>query len=267
MPRQVLRRQPADLAEPTPQAPRRRPGHATTAAPAHGAARHPQPQFQTPPSREPPPAAEPARRHSPASAQAAIFSLFGRGVRGRPRGVMMDEDDGEDDDLAGGLHEVGPDEDVEEGLEDEEEEDEEEVIDEEDLEPEAEGEVEVEVEDEDEAMQDHEDEKSPSPSPSPPLPPNLREITNLASWTVSTHKPGFGVPALRSSSPTQYWQSDGPQPHTLTLHFFKLVAIVRIRVYLNFDLDESYTPTKLMFLAGMGGNDLVEFAAWEGDAP
>lgn len=73
--------------------------------------------------------------------------------------------------------------------------------------------------------------------------------------------------ALRNPSPTQYWQSDGPQPHTLTLHFFKLVAIVRIRVYLNFDLDESYTPTKLLFLAGMGGNDLVEFAAWEGDAP
>ena len=36
---------------------------------------------------------------------------------------------------------------------------------------------------------------------------------------------------------------------------------------LNFELDESYTPTKMVFLAGMGGNDLVEFAAWEGDAP
>lgn len=65
----------------------------------------------------------------------------------------------------------------------------------------------------------------------------------------------------------QYWQSDGPQPHTLTLHFFKLVAIVRIRVYLDFELDESYTPTKMIFLAGMGGNDLVEFATWDGDGP
>ena len=65
----------------------------------------------------------------------------------------------------------------------------------------------------------------------------------------------------------QYWQSDGPQPHTLTLHFFKLVAVVRVRVYLDFELDESYTPTKMVFLAGMGGNDLVEFATWEGDGP
>jgi anaphase-promoting complex subunit 10 len=105
-------------------------------------------------------------------------------------------------------------------------------------------------------------EKSPSP-----LPPNLREISSLASWTVSTSKPGCGVAALRNTSPSQYWQSDGPQPHTLTLHFFKLVAVVCIRVYLDFDLDESYTPTKMIFAAGMGGNDLVEFATWEGDGP
>ncbi|KAJ5089290.1 hypothetical protein N7532_007974 [Penicillium argentinense] len=108
----------------------------------------------------------------------------------------------------------------------------------------------------------HDREKSSSP-----LPPNLREISSLASWTVSTSKPGCGVSALRNPSPMQYWQSDGPQPHTLTLHFFKLVAVVRIRVYLDFELDESYTPTKMVFLAGMGGNDLVEFATWEGDGP
>lgn len=42
---------------------------------------------------------------------------------------------------------------------------------------------------------------------------------------------------------------------------------MRIRVYLDFELDESYTPTKMVFLAGMGGNDLVEFATWEGDGP
>ncbi|RAK78396.1 anaphase promoting complex subunit DOC1 [Aspergillus fijiensis CBS 313.89] len=117
------------------------------------------------------------------------------------------------------------------------------------------------VDDGDEEMLGERD-KSPTP-----LPANLREISSLASWTVSTHKPGCGVSALRHPSPTQYWQSDGPQPHTLTLHFFKLVAVVRIRVYLDFEMDESYTPTKMVFLAGMGGNDLVEFATWEGEGP
>lgn len=38
-------------------------------------------------------------------------------------------------------------------------------------------------------------------------------------------------------------------------------------MYLDFEMDESYTPTKMVFLAGMGGNDLVEFATWEGETP
>lgn len=96
---------------------------------------------------------------------------------------------------------------------------------------------------------------------------SLREISSLASWTVSSHKPGCGVASLRHQSTAQYWQSDGPQPHALTLHFIKKVEVVRLRVYLDFDVDESYTPTKMSFLAGMGGNDFVEFATWQGDAP
>ncbi|KAK2813755.1 hypothetical protein FQN50_000153 [Emmonsiellopsis sp. PD_5] len=121
--------------------------------------------------------------------------------------------------------------------------------------------------DEEEEELEDGDEEEEEEQTSAPIPPNLREISSLASWTVSTHKPGCGIAALRHPSPTQFWQSDGPQPHTLTLHFFKRVEIVRIRVYLDFELDESYTPTKMIFLAGMGGNDLVEFAVWTGEAP
>lgn len=95
----------------------------------------------------------------------------------------------------------------------------------------------------------------------------LREISSLASWTVSTYKPGCGVPALRHPSPLYFWQSDGPQPHLLNIHFFKLVEIVKLRVYLDFELDESYTPTKMVFLAGMGAYDLTEFGTWEGEGP
>ena len=95
----------------------------------------------------------------------------------------------------------------------------------------------------------------------------LREISTLASWTVSTCKPGCGVAALRSPATSQFWQSDGPQPHLLNIHFFKLVSIVKLRVYLDFDLDESYTPTRMVFLAGMGMYDLTEFAEWTGEGP
>jgi anaphase-promoting complex subunit 10 len=91
----------------------------------------------------------------------------------------------------------------------------------------------------------------------------LRDISSLATWTLSSSKPGCALPQLRHPSPTYFWQSDGPQPHTLTLHFFKLVAIVKMRIYLDFELDESYTPTKMKFFAGMSEGGLVEFGGWE----
>lgn len=91
----------------------------------------------------------------------------------------------------------------------------------------------------------------------------LRDISSLATWTLSSAKPGCALAQLRNPSPTTFWQSDGPQPHTLTLHFFKLVAIVKMRIHLDFELDESYTPTKMKFFAGMSEGALVEFGSWE----
>lgn len=91
----------------------------------------------------------------------------------------------------------------------------------------------------------------------------LRDISSLATWTLSSAKPGCALTQLRHPSPNYFWQSDGPQPHTLTLHFFKLVSIVKIRIYLDFKLDESYTPTKIKFFAGMSEGGLVEFANWD----
>ncbi|OJJ45698.1 hypothetical protein ASPZODRAFT_68722 [Penicilliopsis zonata CBS 506.65] len=273
MPRNLLRRHPAPSArepvnntDPDPETPQLR---SSRARPAQAVAHQ---SFQTPPQLPaaslPPqllPSSGPTLSHPAAAAQAALTSMFGRGgpFRNRRHVQMMDEDDFEeeeheaeaeylDDEQEGSTQ--GPDVTFE-GDDDEEAPDADEMIgdelgDDEDLD----------AEDIDDLTGDRE--RSPSP-----LPTNLREISSLASWTVSTHKPGCGVAALRNPSPSQYWQSDGPQPHTLTLHFFKLVAVVKIRVYLDFDLDESYTPTKMIFLAGMGGNDLVEFAIWEGEGP
>ncbi|KAJ5774925.1 hypothetical protein N7457_009821 [Penicillium paradoxum] len=249
-------------------------------------------QFQTPPTRHTP--TNPTHQHHPSTGSNAFtpdpvaqaghpaasinpFTIFGR-----PRPAQPPMDDSFDDDFdprGRNMEELddgplGHDDsfdydDTEEGQFDDSE------IEDEEVEEVVEDQFE---EDPDEEMHDrgtiplpptptyNASNKSPEKSPSP-LPPNLREISSLASWTVSTSKPGCGVEALRNPSPAQYWQSDGPQPHTLTLHFFKLVAVVRIRVYLDFELDESYTPTKMIFAAGMGGNDLVEFATWEGDGP
>ncbi|TQS35829.1 hypothetical protein Golomagni_03739 [Golovinomyces magnicellulatus] len=87
----------------------------------------------------------------------------------------------------------------------------------------------------------------------------LKEIGNHASWTVSSFKPGCGVDALRDEETSLFWQSDGPQPHYLNIHFSRLVSIVLIRMFLDFDADESYTPTRITLLAGTGYHDLIIF--------
>ena len=94
-PHHHLRRHPADADTDSPQPRASRPrtnNHAAT-----------QPQFQTPPSRDMPqlnPSPMPVQSvesvHPAAAAQAAIFSLFGRGAAARQRPQMMDEDDGEE---------------------------------------------------------------------------------------------------------------------------------------------------------------------------
>ncbi|XMA15597.1 hypothetical protein WAI453_008388 [Rhynchosporium graminicola] len=95
----------------------------------------------------------------------------------------------------------------------------------------------------------------------------LKEIGNLASWTVSSCKPGCGVDALRDDDTGLFWQSDGPQPHHLNIHFSRLVSILSIRIFLDFEADESYTPTRITLLAGTGYHDLIPFAALNFEQP
>jgi anaphase-promoting complex subunit 10 len=62
-------------------------------------------------------------------------------------------------------------------------------------------------------------------------------------------------------------RSDGPQPHKLTVYFVKRVGIRDIRFYVDYNDDESYTPTKIVFKSGTSENNLVEFAVMELTAP
>ncbi|KAH6606747.1 anaphase-promoting complex subunit 10 [Trichoderma cornu-damae] len=95
----------------------------------------------------------------------------------------------------------------------------------------------------------------------------LKEISNLGKFTVSSHKPGNGVEQLRNDDLTSYWQSDGPQPHKLTIYFVKRVGIRDIRFYVDYGEDESYTPTKIVFKSGTSENNLIQFAAMNLDSP
>ncbi|KAI1078524.1 anaphase-promoting complex, subunit 10-domain-containing protein [Whalleya microplaca] len=104
----------------------------------------------------------------------------------------------------------------------------------------------------------------------PPFDPSavgLKEISNLASFTVSSYKPGCGVKELRDDDVNQFWQSDGPQPHRLNIHFIKRVEIRALRLFLDYELDESYTPTKIQITAGTGPNLTIPFTTMELNMP
>lgn len=62
-------------------------------------------------------------------------------------------------------------------------------------------------------------------------------------------------------------RSDGPQPHKLTAYFVKRVGIRDIRFFVDYNEDESYTPTKIIFKSGTSENNLVEFATMSLDNP
>ncbi|KAK1761527.1 anaphase-promoting complex subunit 10 [Echria macrotheca] len=114
---------------------------------------------------------------------------------------------------------------------------------------------------EDEEHDEQIDSDEPMQAPAfDPTATGLKEINNLAHFGVSSHKPGNGVDELLSDDLDKYWQSDGAQPHLLTIHFVRRVEIRSIRFYVDYNQDESYTPTHIVFYAGTGNHDLIQFA-------
>ena len=96
---------------------------------------------------------------------------------------------------------------------------------------------------------------------------SLREIGHEAIWSLSTAKPGNGVEQIRDCSLDTYWQSDGGQPHLVNIQFTKLQRVSELAFYLDYTLDESYTPNKLSIRSGMTFHDLTECKVVEFSEP
>lgn len=86
-------------------------------------------------------------------------------------------------------------------------------------------------------------------------------------WSLSSAKPGNGVDQIRDSSVETYWQSDGGQPHSIQIVFSRRVAVSHVCLYLDFNLDESYTPKKVCIDAGMTLQDLQTLSIVELSEP
>lgn len=63
-------------------------------------------------------------------------------------------------------------------------------------------------------------------------------------WFIQLILEGFGINQLLDERIETYWQSDGPQPHTITIEFQKYTEISFLLMYLDYKSDESYTPQK-----------------------
>lgn len=82
-------------------------------------------------------------------------------------------------------------------------------------------------------------------------------------WTISTAKPGNGIDQIKDDNLESYWQSDGVQPHLINIQFLRKVSVSKICFYLDYNLDESYTPKKMSIRAGISLHDLVDITAIE----
>ncbi|CAD5206274.1 unnamed protein product [Bursaphelenchus okinawaensis] len=86
-----------------------------------------------------------------------------------------------------------------------------------------------------------------------------RDISLEAVWSLSSCKvEGFGINQLLDDRTTLFWQSDGPQPHTITIEFQKYTEISFLLLYLDCKADESYTPQKIQVYTGHSILDLED---------
>jgi len=96
---------------------------------------------------------------------------------------------------------------------------------------------------------------------------SLRSLNDEAVWHISGARPGNGVDCLLDPSLETFWQSDGVSPHMVYVQFMKRTAVAEICIYVDYKVDESYTPKKLSVRAGTTHHDLEEIRVLHLDKP
>lgn len=91
----------------------------------------------------------------------------------------------------------------------------------------------------------------------------VREIGSQAVWSLSSCKPGFGVDQLQDDNLETYWQSDGSQPHLVSIQFRRKTTVKAFCIYADYKSDESYTPSKISVRVGNNFHNLQEIRQLE----
>ncbi len=105
---------------------------------------------------------------------------------------------------------------------------------------------------------DDDDDRHPPSLPRSPADAHTRRAVRWSSrrWSVSSAKPGNGVDLLVDGRSDSFWQSDGLQPHCITLEFHQPVQLSRVAIACDFRVDESYTPQKITIRVGTRWSDV-----------
>lgn len=85
-----------------------------------------------------------------------------------------------------------------------------------------------------------------------------REIGHLGHWAVSSCKTNHGVQHLRDLEFDTYWQSEGQQPHLISVRLPVEMHFSFLRFYIDEPSDESYTPERISVRVGTNEHDLRE---------
>eukprot|EP01138_Halocafeteria_seosinensis_P014698 gb/GECG01015003.1/.p1 GENE.gb/GECG01015003.1/~~gb/GECG01015003.1/.p1 ORF type:complete len:213 (+),score=29.90 gb/GECG01015003.1/:1-639(+) len=85
----------------------------------------------------------------------------------------------------------------------------------------------------------------------------LRELNKEGQWTVSGAKMGNELNNMLDEKLDTFWQSDGLQPHVVTIEFHKRQEIDSVAFYVDYKEDESYTPQKVQVTAGTTFQDMA----------
>ena len=88
-----------------------------------------------------------------------------------------------------------------------------------------------------------------------------------AVWTLSSARPGNGIPQLLGDDLTEFWQTDGTAPHIVSIQFRARTAVSEVVFYVDATADESYTPRAIAVRVGTLHHDLEELRRIELNAP
>ena len=88
-----------------------------------------------------------------------------------------------------------------------------------------------------------------------------------AVWTLSSARPGNGIPQLLGDDLTEFWQTDGTSPHIVSIQFRARTAVSEVVFYVDSTADESYTPRVIAVRVGTLHHDLEELRRIELNAP